>query len=627
MFTSPLAAWVLFAGISSPLVVAGGVHHDYQLLRDSYDYIIAGGGLTGLVVANRLTEDSNVTVLVVEYGDFDDSWDTAIPYYADQLQNKVLMFQQSSAEQKNLENRTFTLSLGMNVGGGSAVNEMYMTRGQTNDYDAWEELGNSGWGWAGLQKYFKKSTTLDAPSDEVKAKNKYKFSTASYGNGPVKATFPPWQWPDTYTLNDAWTKDLGFEIREDGGTDGGIIGVSWKPISADGKNLTRSSARTAYYDPAASRPNLDILVENYVARVNTKDSKVVGVDIIARINLERHITLPIRKEVILAAGAIHTPQILQLSGIGAADLLESLNITVAKDLPGVGANYQDHPTIKMEFSFTSPSSVNPSTLTSETDPLPSESALDAFLTNRTGPFTSAHGNTRAVLSLSNLTTSSASLIQSLYDGPGPETFLPQYYADHPDLIEGYKSQSFIVNRMIAGDAGLFEVSWAGDARINFAAAKPLSRGTVLIESTNPHPEEAAPRLDFGALAHPFDTAVGVLGVKLGRKFVGSPALKGLSPAEVSPGAAVVTDAQVEEALRGSLFQPHGNNPCCTAAMMPQGYGGVVDEELRVYGIQGLRIVDASVLPLIPVAGLQATLYAVAERAADIIKGGVAVTEG
>ena len=165
----------------------------------------------------KLTGFRAATVLVVEYGDFDDSWNTAIPYYANFLQDASLMFAQPSTPQRYLGNRTFSLPLGATVGGGTTVNGLAVTRGQKSDYDAWEELGNSGWGWEGILKYFRKvgryychqkvflrtrrtnrpqSTTLHEPSEEVKARNRYKYSTDGFGNGPWEAIFPTFQWPD-----------------------------------------------------------------------------------------------------------------------------------------------------------------------------------------------------------------------------------------------------------------------------------------------------------------------------------------------------------------------------------------------------------------------------------------------
>ena len=149
-------------------------------------------------------------------------------------------------------------------------------------------------------------------------------------------------------MNQAWTKDLGFTHRTDGATDGENVGLAWKPISADAKNMTRSSARTAYYDPASKRPNLDLLIRSFVSKVNFRQLNATGVDIVKR-NSTNNASISAKKEVILAAGALHTPQILQLSGIGPSSVLEPLGIPVIQDLPGVGANLHDHPRNTMTF--------------------------------------------------------------------------------------------------------------------------------------------------------------------------------------------------------------------------------------------------------------------------------------
>ena len=147
-------------------------------------------------------------------------------------------------------------------------------------------------------------------------------------------------------MRDAWTKDLGFRLRNDGATDGGLLGVSWKPHSVDGKNVTRSSARASYYNPVQDRPNLQLLTKSYVGKVLTHKGVAKGVEVYSRSSPSTKVSVTAKKEVILAAGTIHTTQILQLSGIGPREHLESLGIPVVEDLPGVGANFQDHPTIR-----------------------------------------------------------------------------------------------------------------------------------------------------------------------------------------------------------------------------------------------------------------------------------------
>lgn len=151
-------------------------------------------------------------------------------------------------------------------------------------------------------------------------------------------------------MNDAWTNDLGFAIRDDGATDGDIVGVSWKPISAT-KNYTRSSARRAYLDPVINRPNLHVLVRHFVSKVLVENNQAKGVEVISRDDSAGVIQVIATQEVVLAAGAIHTPQILQLSGIGPAKVLQRLNITVVHHLPGVGANYQDHSSVRATDAF------------------------------------------------------------------------------------------------------------------------------------------------------------------------------------------------------------------------------------------------------------------------------------
>lgn len=242
------------------------------------------------------------------------------------------------------------------------------------------------------------------------------------------------------------------------------------------------------------------------------------------------------------------------------------------------------------------------------------------MANRTGPLTWAFGNNRVVLSLQNLTSEYKELIDEFLHDNDTSRYLDDWYRQDSTLEAGYNLQHQVLSRIISEQHGsVMENTFGGAAGAAFAVIKPFSRGTVLINSTNADPILGAPLVDYQALTHPLDTKIAIEGFKMARRLLSAPSLAPLEPVETAPGANVTTDEQIEDAIRTLLYRPANAHPCCTAAMMPLEFGGVVDPQLRVYGVQGLRIVDASILPLIPSAHTQETMYAVAEKAADIIK--------
>lgn len=224
------------------------------------------------------------------------------------------------------------------------------------------------------------------------------------------------------------------------------------------------------------------------------------------------------------------------------------------------------------------------------------------MANRTGPLTWAFGNNRVVLSLKNLTGIYQELIDDFLHNNETSRYLDDWHRQYPVLEAGHQIQHQILSRVISEQHGsVMESTFGGAAGSAFAVIKPLSRGTVLINSTNPDPILGAPLVNYQALTHPFDMRIAIEGLKMARRLLSAPSMAPLQPVEVVPGANITTDEQIEYAIRNVLYRPANAHPCCTAAMMPLELGGVVDPQLRVYGVQGLRIVDASILPLIPSA--------------------------
>ncbi|KAK1585867.1 GMC oxidoreductase [Colletotrichum navitas] len=575
-------------------------------LQSSYDYIIVGGGLSGLVVANP-------TVLVVEYGDFDDSWDVAIPYYsANAHPNDMIRF--TSIPQPGLNNRTSSVATGTVVGGGSTVNGMAFDRGSKADYDAWEELGSPGWNWESLFHYFKKSTTFTLPAPEYVQKYNYSYDESTYGNGPVQVGFPSWQWPDRDMQREAWIKDLGVSVLDDHGAGGNNVGLALLPQNHDPENVTRSTSRTAYYDPVAvTRQNLNLLIKHYASKVEFENKKAVGVNIISR-DTNATTLLKANKEVVLAAGGVQTPRILLQSGVGPASLLESLDIDVVADLPGVGANYQDHPWMTFSYTFGNPPELGDQAMN---DPAFFNASEAEYFANRTGPFTHARGNNIVFMSLQDITPEHESLTAAA-EAQDAKEFLPGVYSEHSELLDGFLAQRKTLAKLYRNpEAGVLEIPFGGFSSGAISFQKSLSRGTVTINTTNPDPA-VPPVINFGVLQNPIDLDVAILSVKAFRKFWNSPTLAVRKVVEVVPGANITSDEAIAEAIRNSLYASFAH-PSGTASMQPLEHGGVVDPSLRVYGVDGLRIVDSSIIPLIPACHLQSTVYAVAEKASDILK--------
>lgn len=495
---------------------------------------------------------------------------------------------------------------------------MVYDRGSAADYDAWEALGNPGWGWKGLEPYFKKGTTYQPPTREaIKAFN-ITWDPATYGKGPLTVAVPSNQYAD---LNDYWKawRATGVHQPKDG-NNGEAHGPSWYPNTMDVPSGRRAHARFAYYDPIQkTRTNLRILTKTTAQKIifDSKDKPTAtGVEITDASGKVSIVCA--KKEVILAAGSIQTPKLLQLSGIGPRSVLEAAGVKVRVELDAVGSNFQDHPWSTVFFNTTTTTFPNPNSLL--TNATFNASAWAEYEANKTGPYTNARGNALAFISLPDMTSPSAlSTLLSTLNAQNATQFLPAIYSTNTKLQRGFAAQRRIIASLFSRrDAAAAEFPVPSDPAFSLVGVeKPLSRGTVFLNATNPR---GPPVVTHNAFVNPVDRSVLGISTRYYRSVLASPLLARFRIAETAPGARFQTDEELYAAmLAQGLLSPTLAHPSGSCPMMPEKLGGCVSEKLLVYGTRRLSVVDASILPLIPSCHLQATMYGVGEKAADVIK--------
>ena len=560
------------------------------------------------------------SVLVIERGDFDNKPEAIIPYYGNLLDTSVLIRVPSASNEK-LNNSTYSVAAAAVVGGGSVVNGMGYTRGSKADYDSWEALGNPGWGWEGLFPYFLKSTTFIPPTPQSVTQWNITWDPSAYGNGPLHVHIPSFQYPDIATFWDALRNEPGVVVGN-GSNLGAGSGAYWNPVTIDARDMTRSTARKAYYDPVnATRTNLHLLRGQTAAEILFAPGEPLranGVRIVSRLDNSTR-SIYAKKEVILAAGAMMTPQLLQASGIGPAAVLKAAGVRVKKDMPAVGANFQDHPTAFLSYALANQSFPNPNTIA--TNATYNATVWDEYFSNKTGPISAVGGSTVLYLTRPEIDSpaAAAALVAQLLAQPAA-SYLPPVYGASAPLLRGFEAQRAILARQLnSSSTAITLTSFVGGGNTAAPLFKPLSRGTVTLNPTDPN---GLPIVSFHTLMNPVDSKNVVATVRRVRAFWQNPKLAPLGPSELTPGPQFQTDDEIlgELTRNNAIFRPSLAHPSCTCAMMPERLGGCVGPDLKVYGVRGLRIVDASVMPIIPAGALQGTVYAVAEKAADLIKG-------
>jgi choline dehydrogenase len=524
----------------------------------TWDYVIVGGGSAGCALANRLSTDPSTRVLVLEAGRPDSWWDVFIHMpaaLAFPIGNKRYDWMYESEPEPNMHGRRVYHARGKVLGGSSSINGMIFQRGNPLDYERWDL---DGWDYAHCLPYFRRMETCLAGADEYRG-----------GEGPLVLERGPAATP----LFDAFfaaVQQAGYTLTDD------VNGRRQEGFAKFDRTIHRGrrlSAARAYLHPVLRRPNLEVRTRVLVERVAFEGSRAVGV--VAGGETIR------AGEVILCGGAINSPQLLQLSGIGNARELEALGVEVVHDLPGVGENLQDHLEVYVQYACTQPVSMQPAL---DTWKRPFIGAQWLFL--RSGPGATNHFE-------------AGGFVRSNDEVAYPNLmfhFLPlaiRYDGSQPAQKHGYQ--------------------------VHVGPMYSDARGSVKITSTDPRTH---PALRFNYLSTAQDRREWVEAIRVARKILNQPAFDPYNGGETSPGPAVETDEEILDWVgRDAETALH---PSCTCRMGTDALSVVDPASMRVHGLDGLRVVDASVFPTVPNGNIYAPVMMVAEKAADLIAGATAL---
>ena len=536
--------------------------------RDSYDYVIVGGGSAGSALANRLSADPSVSVLVLEAGRSDSKLDpfinmpAALPY---PIGNRLYDWKYESEPEPHMGGRRIYHARGKILGGSSSINGMIFQRGNPMDYERWgADPGMETWDFAHVLPYFKRMETRMLADGTVAA------DAWRGGSGPLVLE----QGPATSPLFNAFfeaAQQAGHPLTDD------VNGYRQEGFARFDRNVHRGrrlSASRAYLHPVRSRKNLTVHTLSMVTGLRTSGKRVTGVDYLRGYKVKRSVSAG---EVILCGGAINSPQLMQLSGIGPADHLRSLGIDVLADLPGVGANLQDHLEVYIQHAATQPVSIAPWLKHRHKPRIGAE-----WLFGRRGVGASNHFE-------------AGGFIRSNDDVAYPNLmfhFLPiaiRYDGSQPAAEHGYQ--------------------------VHIGPMYSDVRGWLKIRSTDPLEH---PAMQFNYLSTENDRREWIEMVRAAREILEAPAFRPFSGGEISPGPSVSTDQEILDWVAQDAET--ALHPSCTAKM-GTGEDAVVDPtSMRVHGVEGLRVVDASVMPYVTNGNIYAPVMMLAEKAADLIAG-------
>jgi choline dehydrogenase-like flavoprotein len=519
-----------------------------------HDYIIVGGGSAGCVLAARLSADPGVRVLLLEAGGRDRHPFYHLPAGFAKMTKGIGSWGWETVPQRHLGGRSLRFTQARVIGGGSSINAQIYTRGAAQDYDDWAQMGCTGWGYEDVLPYFRRAEDNDSHD------NRYHGKGGPLGVSQPAAPLPICEafFAAAGQMGIPRNTDMAGEKQD---------GVGYYQLTQ--RHVRRSSTSVAYLGQARGRANLTVETGAQVRRIVVEGGRAVGVETAAGMRRAA-------REVILSAGAIGSPRLLQLSGIGPADHLQGLGIPVVLDQPQVGANLQDHLDL-----FVIAECTGPHTYDRYARPLWGALAGVQYLLTRKGPVAS-----------------------SLFETGG------FWYADPSARSPDIQFHLGLGSGIEAGVAAMPQ----GGVTLNSAFLRPRSRGTVRLASADP---AAAPLIDPNYWADPYDRAMSIEGLRIAREIMAQAALKPFVLAERLPGPGVQSEDELAAYAHAHAKTDHHPAGTCRMGIDP---GAVVDPALRLNGISGLRVADASIMPTVVSSNTNATAIMIGEKAADLIRG-------
>ncbi|GAB7356608.1 hypothetical protein MBLNU459_g7332t3 [Dothideomycetes sp. NU459] len=615
----------VFAVFASPLYPRANIKNTASSIFDyvakprnaTYDYVIVGGGTAGLTVAARLAEDPNVTVAVIEAGDFYEAVNgnlSIVPGYGFEVSTPAVDWGFKTTPQSALGGRQLVYSRGKTVGGSSATNLMAYHRGTVDSYDRWANaVGDDSFQFDNFLQYFQKSVNYTAPDNLLRAANASisapSIQSYSVAGGPLHVTHSNYADSASSYAGSAWG-ELGLNQINDL-TSGTLIGNQYSPATIRPSDQTRSTSETTFlrYAVDSQRSNLFLYKTSLAKKIDFHGTKAVGVVVSTNTTTIR---LDARREVILAAGTLQSPQLLMVSGVGPKPILDQYDIPIVKDLAGVGQNMQDHLFFSLVYK------VNLTTLSQTLgDPRFAAEVEAQYNTNHTGILTS---NAADYFAWEKLPPSLSANLSSK-----AKSDLAAYPQDWPDYEVVIADLPFEAGGNYAQTVGMLEAATA--------------RGNISISSAD---MADPPLIDTQTLATSTDQQVAIGVVKRMRALWATKSFSAITSTadEILPGPSVQSDDQILQYLLQTAGPGFHCACTCEAQLTPflairsmayrtaTGKMGTANDSTavvtntgKVMGLQNLRIVDASTFPLLPPGHLMATVYALAEKFADDIKAG------